>query len=257
MAFKSSNVGDHLQTLERGFLVIEAIRELESATLSAIAAEVGLAESTVHRYLSTLESLGYVTDDDGEYEISFRFLELGEHARTRRKAYRLATDVVSTLAEETEERAQFFVEEQGKAVYLALETGEHGVITDAKIGKRILLHATAGGKAMLAHFPDDYVDEVVERHGLPALTEQTITDRDELEEELQEIREQRYAFNRQEYSLGSRAVGVPILQDDGSPIGALSVTGPNLRLKGEFYESEIPDILMGTANELELKISYA
>lgn len=253
----SHDVDDHLKTLKRGFEIIEALEELDGVTLSEIADELGFAESTVHRYLSTLQSLGYVVREEDRYRISFRFLEIGEYVKTRRNAYQLANEAVTKIAEQSKERAQFFVEEQGEAVYLFLATGEHGFITDAKIGKRIPLHATAGGKAILAHLPESYIDEIIDQHGLPALTNHTITERDELEEELQQIQEQGYAFNRQEYLPGSHAVGVPLLQDDGSPIGSLSVTGPNRRLKGEFFEKEVPDMLLETANELELKISYS
>jgi len=253
----SHEIGDRLQTLERGFKIIESLHELDGATLSEIADELDFAESTVHRHLATLQSLGYVVRDGNQYRISFRFLELGEYIRTRRDAYELATDAVTNVAEQSKERAQFFVEEQRKAVYLALATGEHGFITDAKIGKHIPLHGTAGGKAILAHLPESYVDEIIEHHGLPALTEYTITERAELEEELEQVREQGYAFNRQEYLPGSHAVGVPILQDDDQPIGSLSVTGPNRRLRGDFFEEEIPELLLETANELELKITYS
>lgn len=103
-----------LDTTAKSFSVVFALRELEGATLTELATHLDLPKSTVHRHLSTLADDGFVRTDGDEYNVGFRFLELGEYARTQKEAYRLAEAPVEELAQETRERAQFVVEQHGE-----------------------------------------------------------------------------------------------------------------------------------------------
>lgn len=244
-------------SVERAFDVVETLREMDGGRVTAVAERTGLAKSTVHRYLTTLERREYLVKRGDSYHVSHRFLDLGEYTRIRRSEYQLAKEKVPELAEETEERVQFMVEEHGWAVYLYRESGAHAVQTDSRIGARVHLHSTAAGKAILAHLPEPRIEVVVERHGLPELTEHTITDREELAERLRTIRERGYSRQLQENTKGLRSVGVPIMDDNDGVIGAISISGPTHRLKGEWFEQEIPDLLLGAANEIELNIAYS
>lgn len=246
-----------VKSTENSFRVIELIMEEDGMRLSDLARELDLAKSTVHRHLSTLTDLEYVTREDDVYRTGLRFLRIGEQTRTRSDAYQLAEEKVADLAAETQERAQFIVEEYGKGVYIFRETGEQAVSTDSEIGKRIPIHATAAGKAILASLPDERVDEIFAQRGLPAVNERTTTDEEALRAELKEIRERGYSINDQENTSGLRAIGVPVEYEDGEPIGALSVSGPTHRFRGTLFEETLPNLLLGTANELELNIQYS
>lgn len=247
---------DTVRSAETLFDIIEYIHRAEGVTVSKAATDLNYAKSTIHRHLSTLEQRGYVVEDDG-YFIGFRFLELGEQARNRRRAYRLAGEKVDELAAETDERAQFIVEEHGDAVYIHRAHGAHAVKTDPGIGKRIPLHATSAGKAILATMTDEEVSRIVEQTAFDDITHKTITDPTELYVELKDIRERGYAFNCQENLDGLHAVGVPITDSDENIIGALSVSGPTHRLTGEWFEDDLPALLLGAANELELNIAHS
>ena len=246
-----------VQATGTAFDIIELLAREDGGRITEIASELGLAKSTVHRHLATLEELEYVVKEGGEYRISFRFLKLGEQTRKRTETYQMAREKVEKIADQTDERAQFVVEEHGKAVYVFGATGEHAVQTNSEIGKYRPLQSMAAGKAILAFLPEERVEEIIDRHGLPALTENTITDEDELYAELEEIRERGYSINDQETIPGLRAIGVPIECPDGGVFGALSVSGPTHRVRGERLEETIPDVLLGTANELELDMKYS
>jgi DNA-binding IclR family transcriptional regulator len=246
----------NLRSVELSFGIIERLREDEGATLADISREFELAKSTVHSHLTTLTDLGYVIKENGTYRLSLRFLELGEEVRTLRPEYRPIVEHVETLADRFDERAQFIVEEGGKAVYIYRRNGIRAVTTDSAVGKHIPLHSTAAGKAILANLPRDRAEEIVASHGLDAVTEHTITDVAALFEELDRIRERGYAFNREENLVGLNAVGVPVRDADSDVLGALSVSGPSYRLDGAKLESEIPDFMLGMANEIELNLAY-
>lgn len=248
---------DSVQTARTLFDVVQCVKAGEGMTLTELSTELDYAKSTVHRHLRTLEHLGYVVERDDGYHVGLRFLDIGVTARNSYDGYKLVRDKVEEIAEMTGERAQFFVEEHGEAVYLARSVGDQAVHTDPGIGSRIPLHAASAGKAILAELPESELFEILEQMGLKSVTEYTITDRDELLIELEEIRERGYSFNREESLQGTHAVGVAICGPNGDVIGGLSVTGPSHRLKGERFETELPDLLLGAANELELNIAHS
>jgi len=101
----------------------------------------------------------------------------------------MAEDIVEQLAEQTEERAQFIVEEHGRGVYLHTATGNHAVQVNSRLGRVKSLHNSASGKAILPQLPEERVEEIVDRWGLEASTENTITDYDELLAELELVRD--------------------------------------------------------------------
>lgn len=249
--------GDNgVKTTQTAFAIVERLQELDGSGISELASEMGLAKSTIHRHLNTLQELGYVVREGDTFYVGLGFLNLGEYARTRKQEYVMAEPKVKEIARETEERAQFIVEEHGHGVYVYRARGSHAVRTDPGIGKHIPLHAVAAGKAILANLREQEVQRILNQRGLSQINEHTITNREALFEELKAIRKRGYSFNNQENIEGLRAVGVPVRGGDESVLGALSVSGPIHRMKGEWFESELPDLLLGTANELELNIKY-
>jgi len=254
---KNDARSDGVKTTETAFSILERIKDSNGARISELTDDFDLAKSTIHRHLTTLRRRGYVVKEEETYHVGLRFLEFGEHARTRKEAYTIAKPVVEDLARETQERAQFLVKEHGRIVHVHRSTGERAVKTNSRIGKRQRMHATAAGKSILAHLPQEEVDQLITEQGLPKLTMNTITDPQKLYAELERVRERGYSVNKQENIEGLHAVSAPVMDTNGHVFGALSVSGPTHRMKGEWFEDELPDLLLGAANELELNITYS
>lgn len=247
-----------LRTTENTILVVKALRYLERARVTDLANELGMSKSTVHDHLATLKKHNYVTrDDDGNYELGLGFFEMGESARKRRKIYQIAKPEVQALAEETGELANLMVEEHGQGVYLYRARGENAVTLDTHTGKRRYLHHTALGKAILAHMSERRVDEILDQHGLPAATKNTITDRNVLKEKLQTIGEDGIAYCGQERVEGLECVAAPVLSNDNRVLGAVSVAGPTTRMKDERLKEEIPELVLQAANVIEINTTYS
>ncbi|WP_255152142.1 IclR family transcriptional regulator [Halorarius halobius] len=244
-----------LKTVDRAFRIVEYIKEQNGATLGEIAAEFGLAKSTIHRHIQTLVSHGYVVSENGEYQIGLRFLDPAIHARRRPPAYKIIESKVDKLAAETGERAQFITEENGYGIHVFSAIGENGIRSESRVGKIVHLHSTSAGKCILAHLDDDRVDEILAQNGLPRLTERTITSRAELDEELATVRQRGYGFNRAERRNGMQAVGTPILNPNDEILGAISVTGPLRRMENEHGDC-LPDTLLDVAEEIRLRLEY-
>lgn len=237
--------------------IVEALKRLDGAGLTAVADDLGIAKSTVHNHLQTLMDEGYITNEDGVYRVGLRFLELGEYKRNRMDIYETARPEVASLAEETGEMANAAVEEHGEGVYITRAKGTEAVTVDTYAGKRVNLHCTALGKTILAEFPEERVDAILDEHGLPARTENTITDRAELKTELADIRERGYAYDREERLPGLRCVAAPVVPEDGEFVAAISVSGPTTRIKGDLFHKKIPELLRSAANVIEINLVYS
>ncbi|MDX1745101.1 MAG: IclR family transcriptional regulator [Halobacteriales archaeon] len=249
----ASTVGATETTLR----ILETLKELDGAGVTEVAKLLGIPKSTVHNHVSTLLRNEYVVKEGDTYRVGLQFLEFGEYIRTRMPIYDVARPEVERLATETGELANLLVEEHGKGVYLCRAKGSQAVRLDTYAGMRVHLHCTALGKAILANLPDERVREIIETHGLPARTETTITDRDALDVELEGIRERGFAYDREERLAGLQCVAAPIKNLEGNAVGAISVSGPTSRMKGERFTEEIPERLISTANVIELNLNYS
>jgi len=247
-----------LRTTENTIRIVAALKELDGAGVTELATHLSLSKSTVHDHLTTLRRHDYVTTDGDSYEVGLGFFEMGEYARERRKIYAVARSEVTDLAEATGELPNLMVEEHGQGVYLYRARGAKAVTLDTHTGKRRSVHNTALGKAILAHLPDDRVSEILDRHGLPAATPNTITDRDRdrLHETLAGIRERGVAYCGGERVEGLRCVAAPVPGSDDGVLGAISVAAPTTRLTGERFATEVHELVLQAANVVAINVTY-
>lgn len=246
-----------VRSVETALRVIEALRDRDGAGVTELATELDLPNSTVHNHLKTLERNEYVVNEEGTYRIGTRFLKLGARTRDHHPIYEVARPEVDRMAEETGELSGLVIEEHGRGVFLHRAKGAQAVHVDTYPGKRIYLHGAALGKALLAELPPARVDDIVERHGLPALTENTITDVDRLHEELATIREAGIAFDDEERLVGLRSVAAPVTSDGGGVLGAVSVAGPTSRLRDDRFRTDLPDVVRSAVNVINLNVTYS
>ncbi|WP_247004421.1 IclR family transcriptional regulator [Halosolutus gelatinilyticus] len=246
-----------VQAAATTFRIIETLHDLNGAGVAELAGELDMPKSTVHDHLQTLNEAEYLVNENGTYHVGARFLELGGFARSQMKLYQVASPEIRTLAEETGEHANLMIEEHGKGIFLNKFKGDAAVNLDTYIGKRVHLHTTALGKSILSYRPESDVDEIIDRHGLPSVTDQTITDEAELKAELKEIRERGYAIDDEERVIGMRCVAAPICDENNDPLGAISVSGPTNRFDDRVFEGEIPKNVLSTANVIEVNMTYS
>jgi IclR family acetate operon transcriptional repressor len=255
MTTRGKNTVDAVRTT---FRVLETLEELDGARVTELADRLDIPKSTVHNHLRTLLEEEYVVKDEdtNEYRIGLRHLKFGEHARSQ-TLYQIAKPEIRELAENTGEHANLAMHEHGYGVYVYKATGEKAVKLDSYPGKRVYLHTTGFGKAMLAHMDEATREAVYDEHGLPAVTPNTTTDRDELEAELEEIRTRGYAIDDEERLDSMRCIAAPLTTTNGRVLGAISVSGPTGRLKGDYFEEELPDRVVSVANIIEINATYA
>lgn len=247
-----------LETVSRAFGIVRALKELDGAGVTELADHLDISKSVAYNYLCTLREEKFVVKEDDTYRLSLQFLLVGEYVRNQNTLYRVGKSHLDTLAEETGEFAHLATEQHGLSVNLYKVSGEKAVGTSYQVNKlqrADYLHFSATGKAILAHLPRERVEWIVDQYGLPAKTDETITDPEELFAELETVRERGYALNDQEEIKGLQAIGAPIRNRHGRVLGSVSVSGPVQRMQNPEYHDEIVEQVVNTANIIEVNVN--
>lgn len=249
---EESSAGE-IQSLRRSFEILEYIHSNDGARLGELSESLGLARSTVHNHLTTLKRMGYLIKEANTYHLGLQFLHLGEYTRHRKPEYRLAHRTVEQLARDTNEEVDFTVPENGRMISMYHSVGDQ-MSSGLQVGQWFHMHTTAAGKAVMAEMSKAEVESIVDRWGLPARTENTITDVDHLHEELEAVRDRGYAINEQETLDGYHSVGIAATYPDGETFGAFAVGGPTYRIKTALKSSNFLDDLFRAVEKLEQEI---
>jgi DNA-binding IclR family transcriptional regulator len=245
-----------LKTVVRAFEVIEVLERERSAGPSTVAAELEVSRATAHDYLTTLESTGYVINDGGSYRIGYRFLGLGSRLKYRSVLFNAARAPLRKLSEETGDLCQVGVEEDGEWVLLHNDGDTSTVDMGTYPGLRFSIHTQAAGKVILAHLPDERVDQIIERHGLEPMTERTITDPEELRAELDRIEDNGYAVDSDQQDVGVSIIAAPVLVK-GAIVGSVSIGCPTGRLQSDEYRRTRIRSVVVAADEVSLNYRYS
>ncbi|MFD8634521.1 IclR family transcriptional regulator [Streptomyces sp. NPDC059533] len=180
-------------------------------SLADIQHDLSLPKSSLYMLLRTLVNLGWVeTDATGtRYGIGVRALLVGSSYIDGDEVVAAARPTLDRLSDDTTETIHLARMDGTSVVYLATRQSQHYLRPFTRVGRRLPVHSTALGKALLATHTDAEVRALLPRR-LEAVTEHTVTDREQLIEELALVREQGYAVDREENTLGLRCFGTAI-----------------------------------------------
>lgn len=247
-----------IQSVDRSFQILRQISENGCSSISEISEDVGLSPGTVHTHLATLISNGFVQKEGEEYKLGMEFIPFSERVRSQTDLFRAGKKEIEKLAHKYDAAAHLITEYQGKTLILYETFGKDAIGKEVHTKKRdepqVHTHCTAGGKAILAHLPESRVDQIIDQHGLPAYTSHTITEKDTLYQELEQIRDQRYAVNNEEVVHGNQGIGAPIIDEHESVIGAISISGPANSWRGKQLEDELARAVIRSANNIEINL---
>ena len=213
--------------LARAAAVVAAFDEDHPALgIAEIARRTALPKSTVHRLVAELVELRVLDRDEGakgRYRLGMWLFELGELVPSHRSLSDAALPIMEDLLEATHQRIHLAVLDGIDVVYVEI-LGAVDVELASRTGGRIPAHATGVGKAMLAYAPQAVVSERLEA-GLPRLTPRTITTPGALARELQDIRTEGTAYDREESHVGISCVAAPVFGSNRRVRAGLSITG--------------------------------
>jgi DNA-binding IclR family transcriptional regulator len=221
-----------IQSVDRSIRILKALAGGTGRLgVSELSSRLELAKGTVHGLLRTLQAHGLVEQhpDSDKYQLgpellnlSNRYLDLNE-LRSRSLAW---SDL---LALRTQEAVRVGVLHGGRVLVVHHVFRPDATLQILEVGAVLPLHATAVGKALLAHFDPETIDDVLS-DPLPKLTGHTITAPAALRRELETVRARGFARERQEAVLGEGGLAAPIFDRRGEPVGAVGVAGPRERV---------------------------
>jgi DNA-binding IclR family transcriptional regulator len=200
-------------------------------SLSEISRRSGLPLATTHRLVSELVAWrGLHRCQDGQYEIGIRLWEVGLLGPLHIRLREIALPFLQTLYEATRENIHLAVRDGDDALYVEKLSGHRSVPIISRIGGRLPLHATGVGKALLAHEHPDFRRDYLARP-LARPTRYTIAEPGRLCADLQQTVRRGYAVTREEMTLGTCSVAVPVLDYAGRPVAAVGAVVHTVRVE--------------------------
>lgn len=242
-----------LSVVERSFKILEHLAEVDSTGVTELARKMDIPKTTAHSYLKTFEKMGYAINEDGKYRLSLQILLHAGRLRHSFALYKTGRPQIDRLARETGEAVNLGVPEAGQRVIIYGSEGEDAVWDDVPLGSRTPLNLTAIGKAILSGWSASRLEAFLTEHPLGSTTEHSLDTETALIDDIEATRNRGYSIESEEHILGVRAFGMPITTSDGTVIGAISITGPNSRLRQEETETELMNQLRQTANIITLR----
>jgi len=221
-----------LQAIDRAVVLLDLLRRHDGPlSLTEISNELGLHKSTTQRFLRVLEGHHLVIcRTDGRYHLGLRLHDLGERALEQFDIRDRALPYFRALVDELDETAHLCVMRRNTIVYLDKVSPARGVCQTSRIGLSNPIHCTALGKAMLAHSSPAERETILARLTFERYTGKTILSPAALHKDLDATRRRGYAVDDEEIEEGVRCVGAPILNSEGRPIAAISISGPSFRI---------------------------
>jgi DNA-binding IclR family transcriptional regulator len=237
-----------VKSVERAFAVLQCLAG-GPAGVSEIAGRVDLPRSTVSRLLSTLEGLGAVEQPHpgGPYGIGALLLDLSGGRMPTPTLTGLARPQLVGLVEAVGETAGLsMLDDQGMVLYLDQVDADNVVQIGDWTGQRLPPHCVASGLVMLAGAPASEREAALGRT-LEALTASTTTDTEALASRLAEVRDRGIAWTIGEAVEEVASVAAPILDSDGTVIGAIHLHGPTYRFPGAWRPDELEALVVGAS----------
>lgn len=214
--------------VERALNILEAAaHRRDGLTNSEISRKLCIPKSSASYILRTLERRGYLRRDaeTGRYRLGLKILSLGGDAQENLDIADVALPFMRALVEKIHLTVHLAVLDQGEAVYIEKVEAPGFFRVNTWVGRRMFLHSTSVGKCLLAWLPKHEVEALMKQQGLKKRTPKTITTVTKLFTDLERVKNEGYAVDDEENSLGARCLGAPVFDVTGNVVAALGVSG--------------------------------
>ena len=223
-----------MKSLHKVLDIIEAVAREGSIGIRELSARTGFPPATVHRMTSTLVERRYLKQDavSKRLSLSLQFLELGTRVQQHFSLTAIARPHLENLLAETHESVNLAVQDGDHMAYLDHIRSDHSMLQlFTKPGARVPLYCTGVGKMFLSQWSPSEVEKYLVRTSLIPHTPHTLVDRQKLLQELERIRKQGYSVDNEEMEKGVRCVAALVLDHQGKPAGAVSISGAAMRIE--------------------------
>lgn len=200
----------------------------------------GLPNSTVARILRTLVGENLLQRQGQKYSIGLRVTAWSAAAKAGSDLLAAAAPHVTALRDLTRESCGLYVRQGANRVSVLGAESTHSIIYRGYIGQILPLQSGAAGKVLMAY--DEQARQAALDEGLIAHTPHSVTDPAVLDKQLDQVREQGWAFTEEEREVGLNSIGAPIFGPSGNIVAAIAAGGPSFRLTAAVAESRADDV---------------
>jgi len=229
-----------VKSIERAIKILEAFSEENfEMSLSEISKKVNLPKATAYRIIYTLKESGLIEQrtDTGKYRPGLKLFELGSLVFKKLKLREIALPYMENLSKKCGETVHLGILQGDEVISIESCDSSFDLRSNIYIGKRAPLYCTGVGKALLAFLTPEEISRVLKKRR-KKYTDNTVVERERLEEELRKVREKGFAVDNMEHEEGVRCVAAPIRNYEGKVVASVSISGPSIRIT----EEKIPQL---------------
>ncbi len=230
------------QSVEKALAILEYMAGKSPERLLDMAKELHMNTSTLNRFLLTLKQHGYVAQEEGtdRYYMTYKICTLGNRINRDKDMRMISKPYLYKIAKTFGESCCLAVEENHKVVYIDIvQTPGNLLRSMQRIGTIAPMYCTGIGKLLLLNYTEEELDQYIKNEGLKPFTQYTITTKERLMEELEQVRISGVAYDNEECEIGARCLAGPVYDAEGRVVAGISVTGPSIRLTDEFIRTHI------------------
>ena len=229
-------------SIDRALTILEVLSQSKRGLTNAeISRKLKLPKSTASYILRTLKQKGYLQRDDdlARYRITAKLFSVGSQALRGLELHDVAVPILQDLVDKTDLAGHLAILDGHEAVYIEKIDKPGFIKMNTWIGRRMDVHCTAAGKALIAYLPQQVVEEIIRDRGLPKRTPKTITSLNHLLRELAKVRANGYALDDSENNPDVMCIGAPIFNMEGRVVAAVSLTGTESQARSHKFESHV------------------
>ena len=234
-----------MATIEKALDILEIFLDRdEEIGLSELARLCGLNITTTHRIALTLVKRGYLSQRQKrqKYSLSAKFLQYSHVLSRRMKIRDIASPIVDALSKMTGEAVNIAILDNNEAVYIEHIETNKSLRIFTQIGNRVPLYCTGVGKVFLADMSDGELQKALYGNALLPQTANTITDIEQLKQELEQVKREGIAADNEEMEIGVKCIASPVRNSAGSLVAAISISGPTARLSKKRVDEIKPHV---------------
>lgn len=246
-----------VKSVDRSINILEELAKYEEGLgVTELGNRLDIHKSSVHRLLSTLVYKGLVEKDkkNNNYKLGLKIFELGSKIFNDFKISEYTKSYLKKLVKISGERVNLVIPDKDEIVYIDKREDSKNIKINLPIGHRSPMHCTAAGKAILANLSQDKIKDII-KSNLIKFTSNTITEVQDLINELDLIKARNYAIDDSEYKSEIRCVATPIFNYRDEVIAAISICGPKSRMTHEKI-SDLRETMVDIGREISCRLGY-
>jgi len=238
--------------------MLEAVaEEPEGLSNADISRKLRIPKSSASYILRTLEAQGYLNRDqeNSKYRVGLKILSLSRGALSGIDVREVALPIMRHLVEKTNLTCHLAILDGPEAVYIEKVEPTGFLRVDTWVGRRMRVHATSVGKALVAHIAQEKLEKILAERGMEKRTPKTITTLPRLLKDLEKVRAQGYAVDDEENNMGARCVGAPVFDQQGGIEASIGLSGTINQVNSQTMP-RILEALKDAARHVSMQLGY-